>query len=107
MAHRRYSPALVQAVLEEARRSSRPLAEILAQHGIPARTYHHWRVRFKNVEVGGLALVQALRLQVRKLQREKARLLKDIAIQRELLGKPWRRLQPGGPPSDTRSGQPE
>lgn len=107
MTRRRYTDAFISAVLAAANRRDRPLAEVLAEYGVPERTYHHWRRRFPSAEGDAVDAIRCLEKEVRALRRENQRLLHDLALQRELLGKPWRRLLPGEPPSATRNETPE
>lgn len=107
MTRRRYTDAFISAVLAEANRRERPLADILAEYQVPERTFFHWRRRYPAAQVDALDTIRCLEKEVRALRRENQRLLHDIALQRELLGKPWRRLLPGEPPSATRSEPPE
>lgn len=83
--------AVVNEVMNQVRSGRRPLREVLAEHGVPERTYHHWRTRYPAGTADVLETIRTMKRRLAKLTRENERLLREIALQRELLGKPWRR----------------
>lgn len=94
-------------VLEAVERGDAPLKDVLDRHGVPQRTYHNWRRRYPANGGDALDTIHALEQEIRSLRRENMQLKEALALQRELLGKPWRRPPPGGRPSDTSSDTPD
>lgn len=79
----------IVAVLQEAAKGEKVIAEVCRQKGISENTFYTWRKRF-----GGLQVKEAQRL--RELEKENARLKKLLAerdlendIMKEALAKNW------------------
>ena len=100
MARRRYDERFVETILAEVRAGVAPLRDVLARHGIPERTYHGWRRRYVGSSKHLLERLRLLERERRALTRLAKRQEREIALLKELLGKPWRRLLPGEQPSD-------
>lgn len=64
------------AILQQAEKGDKPVAEVCRQHNIAENTFYRWRTRF-----GGLNTNEAAR--VRELEKENAR-LKRLLAERDL-----------------------
>lgn len=66
----------IVAILQQAEKGEKPIAEVCRQHNIAENTFYRWRSRF-----GGLNTNEAAR--VRELEKENAR-LKRLLAERDL-----------------------
>jgi putative transposase len=96
-----YDDETVYRVLRDAALGDGKLTEILRRHRVPVRTYYNWRGKFGHLDAETIRRMRAIEAECESLREELARARKEAAHLRELLGKPWRRSPPGGPPSNT------
>ncbi len=71
-----FTNAQIVAILQQAEKGEKPIAEVCRQHNIAENTFYRWRSRF-----GGLNTNEAAR--VRELEKENAR-LKRLLAERDL-----------------------
>ena len=104
---RTYTDEVIFSVLVEAGGRRGALREVLTRHRVPYRTYYHWRRRYGSLDVRTIAALRVFENECSQLKERTLLLERENGLLRHLLGKPWRRLPPGGQPSDTQSEQPE
>lgn len=99
MKRRRYSEAEIARILREVGSNGSGVSDSLARLGVPRRTFYHWLARYGDDAESTLARLKQLERALRGSQRRLRALQQENQLLRELLGKPWRRLPPGGQPS--------
>ncbi len=90
---------LIAEVLREAA-GREPIATVLARHDVPLRTYQHWARKFGKLDGVTIRRMRESESRIEELERSLRALEKDLELVRDAMGKPWRRWQPGEPPSD-------
>ncbi len=106
MPTRTYTDETIFRVLSDTALRSGRLGEILRRHDVPQRTYYNWVERYGSLDLRTLRLLRRYEADCERLGLETAALRRENELLRRLLGKPWRRLPPGGQPSATRSDRP-
>ena len=80
--------------------SARHVSAALRELGVARSTFYYWKQQIGAASKSPTGVVRRLQQEKRLLAKQTKQLEEDLAIAREALGKPWRRLPPGGPPSD-------
>jgi hypothetical protein len=75
---------------------------VLKAAAVPLRTYHRWVRRFGRLDGETIKLIVRLENERASMERRMRQLEREMELLRTVVGKPWRRLPPGGPPSVTR-----
>lgn len=89
----------IAQVLREAS-CAEPVAQVLARHGVPLRTYQHWVRKFGKLDAATIRRLREAESRIEDLERSLRELERDLALVRDAMGKPWRRWPSGGPPSN-------
>ena len=92
---------LIAQVLRETRLSGTDREKCLENSGVPLRTYHRWVKRFGRLDGETIRRIVALENERAAMERRMRQLEQEMAALRTVVGKPWQRRPPGGPPSDT------
>jgi len=98
MARMVHGDDLVAAVLREAS-GAEPVAQVLARHGVPLRTYQHWVRKFGKLDGVTIRRMREAESRIEELERSLRALERDLELLRDAMGKPWRRWRSGEPPS--------
>jgi len=91
---------LIARVLRETR-SGTDREKCLENSGVPLRTYHRWVKRFGRLDGDTIRRIVGLENERAAMDRRMRQLEREMETLQALLGKPWQRRPPGGPPSDT------
>ena len=92
---------LIAHVLREAQQSGTDRETYLEKCGVPLRTYHRWVKRFGRLDGDTIRRIVTLENERAALDRRMRQLEHEMELLRTVVGKPWQRRPPGGPPSDT------
>lgn len=98
MKRRRYSDAEIARSLREVSAGTTTVIAAVRRLGVPRRTFYRWLARYGDSADATLARLRALEREATSARRQAARLARENHLLKELLGKPWRRLLPGGQP---------
>jgi hypothetical protein len=74
---------------------------LLDAAGVPLRTYHRWVRRFGRLDGDTIRNIIRLENERANMERRVRQLESEMELLKEVVGKPWRRRPPGGPPSVT------
>jgi hypothetical protein len=96
-----HDEALIARVLREVHTPGADRERMLAREGVPLRTYHRWVKRFGRLDGDTIRRIVALENESALTERRVRQLEREMEVLRTVVGKPWRRLPPGGPPSVT------
>ena len=92
---------LIARLLRETQQEGIDRERLLAEQGIPLRTYHRWRKRFGRMDGDTIRRIVTLENERASMERRMRQLEREMELLRTVVGKPWRRQPPGGLPSDT------
>jgi hypothetical protein len=99
MPHTIHPDSEIVTVLREAS-GAEPVAQVLARHGVPLRTYQHWVRKFGKLDGATIRRLRESEARIEELERSLRALERDLELLRDAMGKPWRRWRPGEPPSN-------
>ena len=102
-----HSDDVIASVLREAARAPGQVAEILARHKVPLRTYQHWVQHFGRFDAATIRKIRQLEARQDELSQRVDLLARDLEVMRVAMGKPWRRSRSGARPSSGPSETPE
>ena len=102
IAARPHDEELVARLLRETHEAGMDRDRLLAAAGVPLRTYHRWVRRFGRLDGDTIKRIVRLENERAAMERRVRQLEHEMELLRTVVGKPWRRLPPGGPPSVTR-----
>ena len=92
---------LIAQVLRETHRAGLAREEWLEKCGVPLRTYHRWVKRFGRLDGETIRRIVGLENERAAMERRMRQLEREMEVLRVVVGKPWQRRPPGGPPSAT------
>lgn len=92
---------LIARVLRDTQQSGTDREKCLENSGVPLRTYHRWVKRFGRLDGETIRRIVALENERAAMDRRMRQLEREMEVLRTVVGKPWQRRPPGGPPSDT------
>jgi hypothetical protein len=96
-----HDEALIARLLREVHEPGADREQLLARAGVPLRTYHRWVKRFGRLDGDTIRRIVALENECSSMDRRGRQLEREMEILRTVVGKPWQRRPPGGPPSVT------
>lgn len=92
---------LIARLLRETQQAGIHRERLLAEQGVPLRTYHRWRKRFGHMDGDTIRRIVTLENERAGVERRMRQLESEMELLRTVVGKPWRRRPPGAPPSAT------
>jgi hypothetical protein len=101
-AARPHDEETIARLLREIHSPDSDRAALLQAAGVPLRTYHRWVRRFGRLNGDTIRHIVQLENERANMERRVRQLEREMELLREVVGKPWRRQPPGGPPSVTR-----
>jgi hypothetical protein len=96
-----HDEALIARVLRETLEPGIDREKCLEKSGVPLRTYHRWVKRFGRLDGETIRRIVTLENERAAMDRRLHQLEHEMELLRTVVGKPWQRRPPGGPPSDT------
>ena len=96
-----HDEALIARVLRATQEPGIDREKCLEECGVPLRTYHRWVKRFGKLDGETIRRIVLLENERASVERRLRELEKEMALLKEVVGKPWRRRLPGEPPSNT------
>ena len=92
---------LIALVLRETQQPEIDREKCLEKRGVPLRTFHRWIKRFGRLDGDTIRRIVTLENERAAMDRRLHQLEHEMELLRTVVGKPWQRRPPGGPPSDT------
>ncbi len=92
---------LIARLLRETQLEGADRDRLLVEQGVPLRTYHRWRKRFGCMDGDTIRRIVTLENERAGMERRMRQFEAEMELLRTVVGKPWRRRPPGGPPSVT------
>jgi hypothetical protein len=96
-----HDEGLIARLLREVHEPGADREKLLAREEVPLRTYHRWVKRFGRLDGDTIRRIVALENECATMERRMRQLEREMEVLRTVVGKPWRRRPPGGPPSVT------
>ena len=96
-----HDEGLIALLLREVHEPGADRERLLQREGVPLRTYHRWVKRFGRLDGDTIRRIVALENERASMERRMRQLEREMELLRAVVGKPWRRRQPGAPPSVT------
>jgi hypothetical protein len=100
-AARPHDEETIARLLRDIQATASNRSAVLEAAGVPLRTYHRWVRRFGKLNGDTIRHIVRLENERANMERRVRQLEREMELLREVVGKPWRRRPPGGPPSVT------
>ncbi len=100
-AARPHDEETIARILRESHAPGANRAAVLEAAGVPLRTYHRWVRRFGRLDGETIRHIVRLENDCATMDRRVRQLEREMELLQAVVGKPWRRRPPGGPPSVT------